>query len=119
MAWSMRQSMRSQIGVTGCKTAHGDATDFPESSIQFVHGSKGPVTTIVDSMIDIDHRRDTKEAAAFLTNIGYRTAPATLTKLRCIGGGPQFESFGRRPLYRESDLLAWVAARTLRQVQAA
>jgi hypothetical protein len=38
-------------------------------------------------MTDIDHRRDTKEAAAFLTSLGYRTAPATLTKLRCIGGG--------------------------------
>jgi len=70
-------------------------------------------------MTDIDHRRDTKDAAAFLTSLGYRTAPATLTKLRCIGGGPQFETFGHRPLYRESDLLAWVAARTIRPVQAA
>jgi hypothetical protein len=33
MAWSMRQLMRSLIGVTGCKTAPGDATDFPESSL--------------------------------------------------------------------------------------
>jgi len=53
-----------------------------------------------------------KEAAQFLTDCGYRTAPATLAKLACIGGGPTFESFGRRPLYREPDLLAWAQART-------
>jgi hypothetical protein len=53
-----------------------------------------------------------KEAAQFLTERGYRTAPATLAKLACIGGGPPFESFGRRPLYRAADLLAWAQART-------
>jgi len=40
---------------------------------------------------------DRRQAAAFLTNRGYRTAPATLAKLACIGGGPTFESFGRKP----------------------
>jgi hypothetical protein len=55
---------------------------------------------------------DRKEAAQFLTSHGYRTAPATLAKLACIGGGPTFESFGRRPLYREVDLLAWAEAKT-------
>jgi hypothetical protein len=53
-----------------------------------------------------------KDAAHFLTEQGYKTAPATLAKLACIGGGPLFESFGRRPLYREADLLAWAASRT-------
>jgi hypothetical protein len=62
--------------------------------------------------MDIQRRLDRKEAAAFLTARGYRTAPATLAKLACIGGGPVFESFGRRPLYREVDLLAWVQARS-------
>jgi hypothetical protein len=61
----------------------------------------------------IDGRRlGRKEAAQFLTDQGYKTAPATLAKLACIGGGPTFESFGRRPLYREADLLAWAHART-------
>ena len=55
---------------------------------------------------------DRKQAAAFLTERGYRTAPATLAKLACLGGGPIFESFGRRPLYREADLLAWAKAKT-------
>ncbi len=62
-------------------------------------------------MTDLERRRDTRQAAAFLTDLGYRTAPATLNKLRCVGGGPEFESFGRRPLYREKALLKWIAAR--------
>jgi hypothetical protein len=53
-----------------------------------------------------------KEAAQFLTDRGYKTAPATLAKLACLGGGPTFESFGRRPLYREADLLAWAQGKT-------
>jgi hypothetical protein len=62
--------------------------------------------------MDIQRRLDRKEAAQFLTSHGYRTAPATLAKLACIGGGPTFESFGRRPLYRETELLAWAQARS-------
>jgi hypothetical protein len=61
---------------------------------------------------EFEQRLDRREAAAFLTARGYRTAPATLAKLACIGGGPTFESFGRRPLYREVDLLAWARAKT-------
>jgi hypothetical protein len=61
-----------------------------------------------------DHERklDRRQAAQYLTERGYRTAPATLAKLACIGGGPTFHSFGRKPLYREADLLAWAQART-------
>jgi len=62
--------------------------------------------------MDDERRLDRKEAAQFLTSRGYRTAPATLAKLACLGGGPAFESFGRRPLYREPDLLAWAQSRT-------
>jgi len=59
-----------------------------------------------------ERRLGRKEAAQFLTDQGYKTATATLAKLACIGGGPPFESFGRRPLYREADLLAWAQGRT-------
>jgi hypothetical protein len=59
-----------------------------------------------------ERKLDRKEAARFLTERGYRTAPATLAKLACLGGGPAFESFGRKPLYREADLLAWAQSRT-------
>ena len=62
-------------------------------------------------IIDHERRLDRKQAAQFLTDFGYRTAHATLAKLACIGGGPTFESFGRKPLYREADLLAWAGQR--------
>ena len=61
---------------------------------------------------NIQRRLDRREAAQVLTSHGYRTAPATLAKRACLGGGPVFESFGRRPLYREADLLAWAEAKT-------
>ncbi len=63
-------------------------------------------------MSEFDKRFDRRQAAALLTERGFRTAPATLAKLACIGGGPTFHSFGRKPLYREADLLAWAQART-------
>jgi hypothetical protein len=53
-----------------------------------------------------------KDAAQYLTTHGFTTAPATLAKLACLGGGPSFRSFGRKPLYRETDLIAWAQART-------
>jgi hypothetical protein len=61
---------------------------------------------------EYERRLGRKEAAQFLTDRGYRTAPATLAKLACLGGGPPFHSFGRKPLYREADLIAWAEART-------
>jgi len=62
--------------------------------------------------VEFESRLDRRQAAAFLTARGYRTAPATLAKLPCIGGGPTFESFGRKPLYREAELLAWARGKT-------
>ena len=50
-----------------------------------------------DMAVEFESRLDRRQAAAFLTARGYRTAPATLAKLACIGGGPTFESFGRKP----------------------
>ncbi len=65
-------------------------------------------------MLDVDPERrlSRKEAAEFLTNRGYKTAPATLAKLASIGGGPVFESFGRKPLYTPPNLLRWAQARS-------
>lgn len=63
--------------------------------------------------ITIDDRLLSRhEAAAFLCGRGYRVAVATLNKWACVGGGPAFRKFGRRPLYAPADLLAWAAART-------
>jgi len=61
---------------------------------------------------EVERRLDRKQAAQFLTDRGYRTAPATLAKLACLGGGPVFRSFGRKPLYLAADPIAWAEART-------
>ena len=64
-------------------------------------------------MHEQNERRFTRhEAAAFLTDYGYPVAPTTLAKYASIGGGPAFESFGRRPLYRPDDLLTWARERS-------
>jgi hypothetical protein len=62
--------------------------------------------------LKFEPRLDTRQASDFLTERGYKTAPATLNKKRCVGGGPEFELFGRRPLYKEAALLEWAQART-------
>lgn len=61
---------------------------------------------------DDERRLSRAEAAAFLSERGFRVAYATLNKYASIGGGPVFESFGRRPLYRPSNLLAWAAQKS-------
>jgi hypothetical protein len=63
---------------------------------------------------DNERRLSRAEAAAFLSERGFRVAYATLNKYATVGGGPVFESFGRRPLYKPADLMAWVAEKTSR-----
>ncbi len=64
-------------------------------------------------MPDINERRLNRfEAADFLCRLGYRVAHATLSKYVTVGGGPEYEKFGRRPLYTEQGLLNWVRDRT-------
>ena len=52
-----------------------------------------------------------REAAQFLTDLGYITASSTLAKYASVGGGPRFRSWGRIPLYDEPDLLEWAEGR--------
>jgi hypothetical protein len=47
------------------------------------------------------------EAAAYLTELGLKTASSTLAKLFCIGGGPRCRHAGRRPLYDRADSIEW------------
>ncbi len=64
-------------------------------------------------MVDQTERRLCRaEAAAFLAERGYRVSATTLGKYACVGGGPVYEKFGRRPLYTERGLLEWVEGRT-------
>jgi hypothetical protein len=52
-----------------------------------------------------------KPAAEFLTSLGLPTAPATLAKLAVVGGGPEFQKWGRLPVYTEPALRAWAEHR--------
>ncbi len=54
----------------------------------------------------------TLAASEFLTEyVGTPTAPSTLETLRCRGGGPEYEYFGRRVLYRPEKLIEWALSR--------
>jgi len=50
------------------------------------------------------------EASRYLHEThGIDRKPATLAKLACIGGGPEFRRAGRVPLYSTTDLDDWAA----------
>ena len=51
------------------------------------------------------------ETADALTSAGYPVSTATLATKATRGGGPPFRSFGRIPLYRWADALAWAEGR--------
>ena len=61
---------------------------------------------------DDDRPMDPRAASAHLEARGFPLAVATLSKLRTVGGGPNFLRYGRRILYRPSALQAWLANRT-------
>jgi hypothetical protein len=49
--------------------------------------------------------------AAALTELGFQIAPATLATMATRGGGPPYRLFGRVPIYRWGDGLAWARSR--------
>jgi hypothetical protein len=49
--------------------------------------------------------------AAALTAAGFPIKPATLATKATRGGGPPFQRFGLRPLYRWADALTWAQSR--------
>jgi hypothetical protein len=57
-------------------------------------------------------RLRTAEASSYLIEThGLPVAPATLNKLRVVGGGPAFQRFGRAILYHCDALDAWALAK--------
>jgi hypothetical protein len=52
-----------------------------------------------------------KATAEALTSLGFPTSDKTLATKATRGGGPPYRSFGRVPLYRWSDALAWAEGR--------
>jgi hypothetical protein len=51
------------------------------------------------------------EASSFLADMGLPIAPSTLAKMRCIGGGPMFQTFGRAPRYTPERLREYALSR--------
>jgi len=52
-----------------------------------------------------------KQTADALTEAGYPVAAATLTTMASRGGGPPYQLFGPRALYRWGDSLDWARQR--------
>jgi hypothetical protein len=52
-----------------------------------------------------------KETAAALTEAGFKVSAETLTTKASRGGGPPYQLFGQRALYKWSDSLAWARSR--------
>jgi hypothetical protein len=53
----------------------------------------------------------TREASEFLAERGVSRKPATLNRLRCQGGGPEFKKFGRAVYYEPATLLRFINER--------
>ena len=51
------------------------------------------------------------KGAVALSDLGYPVTKATLATLASRGGGPLYRRFGKRVLYRWSDLVDWAEAR--------
>ena len=51
------------------------------------------------------------QAAAALTAAGFPVKAKTLATKATRGGGPPFQRFGSRPLYRWADALGWAQSR--------
>lgn len=63
-------------------------------------------------VMPVERPLDTVAASRYLAEHGFPHAPATLAKLRCVGGGPLFLKHGSRVRYRPSALNAWLQSRT-------
>jgi hypothetical protein len=55
---------------------------------------------------------DTRQAVKWIEEeLGLIIAVNTLAKYRCVGGGPEFELWGRTPIYTKPSTLRWARAR--------
>lgn len=55
---------------------------------------------------------NTVQASDYIaTKTGHRPSENTLKKLRCVGGGPQFRTWGRFVVYPRDALDAWISER--------
>lgn len=73
------------------------------------------MSNIPDSL---DARLTRNQTAAALTEAGYPVAAATLATKATRGGGPIYQLFGRKPLYRWGDALDWARERLSKPIRA-
>ncbi len=66
---------------------------------------------------DLDTLRDRKTTAENLTSAGFPVSPATLATMATRGGGPRYQLFGRKPLYRWGDALEWAKGRLSKPIR--
>jgi hypothetical protein len=64
-----------------------------------------------DSMLADTRLMTRRQVAEALTAAGYPTSERTLATKATRGGGPPFQKFGPRALYRWRDALDWAEAR--------
>jgi hypothetical protein len=64
-----------------------------------------------------DAKLNRDATAQSLTALGYKITPATLATKATRGGGPPFFLWGRKPLYRWGDALAWAEGRLSKPVR--
>ena len=60
---------------------------------------------------DLDTLLTRNAVAAMLTDAGFPVSPATLATKATRGGGPPFQYFGPRVLYRWGSALEWAHSR--------
>jgi hypothetical protein len=71
---------------------------------------RGPPNIHEDALLD------RRELSAALSEAGFPVSAATLATKAVRGGGPPYQLFGRKPLYRWGAALDWAHARLSRPV---
>jgi hypothetical protein len=54
---------------------------------------------------------DRKATAEALTSRGFKTKESSLATMACRGGGPIFQKFGQRVVYKWANALSWAQSR--------
>jgi hypothetical protein len=65
----------------------------------------------------VDSKLTRKATAEALTEAGYPIAEPTLATMATRGGGPLYQLFGRKPLYRWGDALDWAKGRLSKPIR--
>jgi hypothetical protein len=97
----------------------GEMTLVTDSAIQAAESAlanaRAPTNRVPLNLVDETLLTRACTAAA-LTEAGFPVSPATLATKATRGGGPPYQLFGRKPLYRWGAALAWARSRLSKPV---